>query len=423
MNNNNFALMRYFRDLGVDAHLLLYKNDGQGSLSHFKPEADTWEIDQWAPYIHQTEIPNAPIAAFDFPVSLILASRAALLSWLGKSETWLKPVSRRKITATYGGYNKIIASGISPATLRRVGICLDIFYPYSTGVEFLRAGEFEVRAKEFFGINLAVISKIAQLQGKGICEAKKVINYEMGLTHDILVNLGVSPYKLAIPIVYNKEKLPDSPPSKLLENTWKFISNSKFIIFHCSRLLWKNPGHYSDEEWKKENKNNDWFLHSFAEFCASKPELKPILVIVEYGPDIAPTKQLAKDLGIDANIYWLPCMFRKELSWLLARASIIVGEFYDLPRIIWGGTGWEAFASGKPLLQGFNFDEGEFEKLYGYSAPAMLPVRRREDITRHLVEMSNDNVKRQKIGQSAKEWFDQHNGTSLAKQWLTLLES
>ena len=45
MNNNNFALMRYFRILGADAHLLLYSNDGKGELSHFKPECDTWDIE------------------------------------------------------------------------------------------------------------------------------------------------------------------------------------------------------------------------------------------------------------------------------------------------------------------------------------------------------------------------------------------
>ena len=25
MNNNNFSIMRYFRDLGIDAHLILFK--------------------------------------------------------------------------------------------------------------------------------------------------------------------------------------------------------------------------------------------------------------------------------------------------------------------------------------------------------------------------------------------------------------
>ncbi|WP_298599486.1 hypothetical protein [uncultured Sphingorhabdus sp.] len=421
MNNNNFALMRYFRDLGVDAHLLLYKNDGQGTLSHFKPEADTWDIEKWAPYIHQTEIPNAPVAAFDFPLSWILALRSRLMAWLGKSEAWVKPISKREIAATYGGYDKIIASGISPAVLGRAGFSLDIFYPYSTGVEFFRAGTFVVRDKGFFGVNKIIINKISRLQESGICASKNVINYEMGLTHDVLTSIGVQPHKLAIPMVYNKEKLPKNPPSKPLENAWAVIANSKFTILQHSRLLWRNPGHYSNKAWIKENKNNDWLLYAFADFCANRSHLKPVLLIVEYGPDITATKQLVKELGIDANVHWLPKMFRKELMWLLSRVSIGVGEFYDLPRIIWGGTGWEAFASGKPLLQGFNFDAGEFEQLYGYPAPAMLPVRRREDILHHLLEMADDGEKRQQIGQSAKQWFDQYNGISLAKQWLSLL--
>ena len=46
MNNNNFAIMRYFRDLGADAHLVLWADDGRGPLEHFVPENDTWEIDR-----------------------------------------------------------------------------------------------------------------------------------------------------------------------------------------------------------------------------------------------------------------------------------------------------------------------------------------------------------------------------------------
>lgn len=421
MNNNNFALMRYFRELGADAHLLLYSNDGQGTLSHFKPESDTWEIERWRPYIHQTSMPNAPIAAFDFPFSWLWACRSVFMAWLGKTESWVRPVSRRKIAETYAGYNKLIASGISPATLGRAGIDLDIFYPYSTGVEFLRTGEFVVRSEGLFGVNRLITTRIAQLQEYGIRAAKNVLNYEMGLTQDVLLDIGAQPHKLAIPMVYDKEKLPEAPPSKRLEDAWGAIENSKFTLLHHSRLMWRNPGNYSNEAWKKENKNNDWLLYAFADFLKNRPHLKPVLLIVEYGPDVAATKQLAAELGIEANIHWLPKMDRRELMWLLSRVSIGVGEFYDVPRTLWGGTGWEAFASGKPLLQGFNFEAGEFERIYGYPAPAMLPVRRQADVLRHLLDMAYNGARRDQIGQDAKAWFDRYNGIGLAKQWLDLL--
>ena len=43
MNNAGFVLMRHLRDLGEDAHLLLYKNDGAGYSSHFSLESDSWD--------------------------------------------------------------------------------------------------------------------------------------------------------------------------------------------------------------------------------------------------------------------------------------------------------------------------------------------------------------------------------------------
>ena len=421
MNNNNFALMRYFRDLGADAHLLLYSNDGQGSLSHFKPESDSWEIDKWQPYIHQTDIPNSPIAAFDFPVAFIWACWSLFMTWFGRDSYWQRPVSRCKINRAYRGYDKLVASGITPATLGRVGLSLDIFYPYSTGVEFLRTGEFVVRFNGTLGINRLIFTHVAQRQADAVCAARNVLNAEMGITHDVLLDLGVAPLKLTIPMIYDQSRLPEAPPTKVLRDVWGAIANCEFTLLHQSRLMWRNPGHYLNNAWVRENKNNDWLLRTFAALVKSRPDIKAHLLIVEYGPDVAATKRLAAELEIDTYIHWLPKMDRRELMWLLSRVSVGVGEFYDVPRMIWGGTGWEALASAKPLLQRFNFEEGEFEQIYGYPPPPMLPVRNQEDILRHLLDMADHPEKREEIGRGAKEWFNQYNGIGLAKQWLKIL--
>lgn len=39
MNNNHFALLRYLRDLGVNATLLMFSNEA----AHFYPQQDTWQ--------------------------------------------------------------------------------------------------------------------------------------------------------------------------------------------------------------------------------------------------------------------------------------------------------------------------------------------------------------------------------------------
>ena len=57
--NNNFALMRYLRDLGVDAHLLLYSNEGiEGNNIHYSPEYDTFHFNKWKVYIHRLPVMN-----------------------------------------------------------------------------------------------------------------------------------------------------------------------------------------------------------------------------------------------------------------------------------------------------------------------------------------------------------------------------
>ena len=59
MNNNFFSILRYLRDMNIDATLYLFKNDGIDDASHFSCESDTFEIDKWRDYIKRTEIFNS----------------------------------------------------------------------------------------------------------------------------------------------------------------------------------------------------------------------------------------------------------------------------------------------------------------------------------------------------------------------------
>jgi hypothetical protein len=424
MNNNNFAIMRYFRDLGADAHLLLYSNDGRDLLSHFKPECDTWEIEKWRPYIHQTTIPNSIVAVLEFPVSWAFSFRSFIRFKMGKQDAWFPPISRNNIISSYAGYDVYVASGISPATLIRVGYTLDIFYPYSTGVESLGSLSFlggkskpTLRTKIIGAINYLIIKR----QTAGIRAARYILTSETGITLKALTSIEVKPVLLTIPMVYIEPLVSERLLSKQLMKFISAIENSRFTILHQARLMWNNPGGYSLDEWRNQSKNNDWLLREFSQLIKLRPNLNPLIAIVEYGTDIDLTKQLATQLGVDKNIIWLPKMDRRELMWLLSRATIGSGEFYDVPKMIWGGTGWEALASGKPLLQGFNFNAGEFEQIYGFPPPPMLAVRKQEDILTHLLDMADHPTKREEIGRGGKDWFDRYNGIGLAKKWLDLL--
>ena len=423
MNNAGFCILRYFRDLGADAHLLLYSNDGQDSLSHFKPECDTWEIERWATFIRQTEIPNTVFSGLPPPLSWLVSLRSYIKSKLGSQVDYVASASKEIIKKTYTGYDKYIGNGIAPAMFSKAGLVLDIFYPYSIGVEYLDTAEFQVGMNKMNPIKRTLACVVKERQKKGIRDTRYVLNYEMGITQEALIKVESAPINLAIPSVYNRGKLPSHSPCPAITRTLERLNKSDFTILHHSRLIWENPGDYSDDAWRLENKNSNWLLEAFAKFTRQRTDLNPLLMIVEYGPDVKTAKKLCDQLEIGEHVLWLPKMDRRHLMWLLAHVSIGVGEFYNVPKVIWGGTGWETLASGRPLLQGYQFEDGEFEQLYGYPPPPMLPVRFQDDILKHLLDMADNPEKQEQIGKGAKEWFNRYNGIGLAKQWLELLKA
>ena len=427
MNNNNFALMRYFRDMGADAHLLLYSNDGQATLSHFKPESDTWQIERWLPYIHQMEIVNGEFTIVGRKESQLIYLRPLAIAksyirkFFGQDDPGWQAPSADFIKRDLSGYDKYIGSGITPAVFNLIGMKLDIFYPYATGIEFYAAPEFVVKLDS---INLATrisSKKIKNYQQLGIRQAKYRINSELSLTKESFDRIGVDFIKYTTPMVYLESI------SNINKINFKYfdlvdeIKNIDFTILSASRLFWVKRNNYGKDEWHVENKNNQKLIYAFEKFIKLRPHINARLYLFEYGPDVQNTKVLCRKLGIQSSVRWVPKMDRRDIMILLNSVNIASGEFYDVPKAMWGGTGWEALAAGKPLLQGFNFKHGEFESYYGYPEPPMLPIREHEDILVHLLDMADNPAKCKKIGLEALEWFHRYNGIGLAKKWLDLL--
>src|SRR5659263_494855 len=113
MNNNFFSLMRYFRDLGHDAVLFLYREDGTGANKHFIPENDSWSYNKWKPYIIHTRITN------------------------GKFHRLLNIfIHRRKYKKYLESFDFILGCGFSPGLCNILNKKLDLFLPYSFAGEY-----------------------------------------------------------------------------------------------------------------------------------------------------------------------------------------------------------------------------------------------------------------------------------------------
>ena len=87
--------------------------------SPFTPETDTWHLSNWAPFIHETGIPNAPVAAFDFPLSIPFSLRSCTFRTKGNVARYDGAVTQKQINKAYRSYDRLIGSGIAPATLDR----------------------------------------------------------------------------------------------------------------------------------------------------------------------------------------------------------------------------------------------------------------------------------------------------------------
>lgn len=409
------------RDLGIDAHLILFKNDGFGGLSHFVPENDTWNIEKWKPYIHHSSIflSFGAVLGHKFPYNLIFLFYKIYLRLIAnKNHIAFETVKQIQIEETLIGYDIYIGSGLSGALLAIINRKLNIFYPYAMGIEYFGDSQTMKDLNKSNLLKRTIISKMREIQSKSIKNAKNCISAEMSITKKSFEKLLIKQLPFAVPMVYNREQSPDLTHLNIeLKKLINHIGELEFSILTHSRQYWKIKPGFSEKEWNSESKHSDWLFRSFAKFIKLNPLANSKIIAVEYGEDVKETKQLCESLGISKNVIWISKMSRKEIMLLIEACDICSGEFYLDHGVIWGGTGWEVFSIGKPFLQGFRFEKIEFEEMYGYPPPPLLEVKCQDDIFKHLFELYNNPQNVIQIGIKAKDWFNKYNGIELANRW------
>ncbi|MCX6266796.1 MAG: hypothetical protein NTW16_05490 [Bacteroidetes bacterium] len=382
MNNNFFSLLRYLRNLGLDARLFLYKNES----THFLPENDSWELEKWTPYIIQTDLING----------------------LSKSDISMLFVSPSRILKYFNGFDIIIGCGSAPIYLHKVRLKLDIFIPYGSGVEFTSVSlRFNLK---FIG---CLIEKILQVNA-----IRKSVVYSISFeneTIDTLVRLGQSPLLLGIPMVYNGggSNEIDFALSKIMNE----FKAHDFILFSHVSHIWKNI----PVDWRSSYTRNDLIIEAFAGFVRKCKAQSPLLVLFEYGYDIPYSRQLIKDLNISKYVKWLPKMSRKEITPLLEYVDFGCGKVGGTSA--WGGVAWEFLSKGVPFFWNLTQSNNEYEKKTGNPfPPGLINVRSSEEITHHLLQYEQNREYYKTLGRNSKIWFDSYGGVGLAIKYKALIE-
>jgi len=384
MNNNFFSLVRYFRDMGLDAELLIMKSE----FEHFSPKADTFSKD----YLSYTRF----------------------LSW-GKHN--FCDVPKIQINNDLMKYDYVFGCGSAPAYLKKISRILDVFAPYGSDLYEMPFWRFSNIENYYRPIQTAK-RNYHQFQGiqesRYICLTGVLPEFE-NIAEKITVSDRIK--KIFIPMVYTPQYNPTSisnyyNQSESFENFRKLRRDFELLIFHHTRHQWKHvPNRWT-------YKGNEKLIKGFAEFLNIEGTPNSCLVLFEYGTDVDSSKKLIKHLGIEKNVKWFPKMERKEIMIGISFADIGAVDF----GVSWmtGGVLFEFLAMGIPTMQ---YREDEIhQKMFPELYPT-INVNSAEDITKALVSYSNNPNYYIKLGEKGKQWHQEFIVEKSLRDYLMLINN
>jgi hypothetical protein len=370
MNNNSSAIVRYLIDAGYDTELLEF----EGEFEHFKPEADCFN-----------------------PSSLGFIKK---ISW-GSGPSRFKIHSRDSIKKIVKGYDFNIGCGAAPAYFNKAGFKLDVFIPYGSDIYSIPFFTFSLsRYRKFFADYYYALS-----QRKGIREAKNII---LDVSNDKFENYlkkiepGGKRHFSNIPFLYLPEYSPVniekySKDSGLFSRVKRETADADFSIVMHYGHCWKKP------LTSLHNKGNDSVLMGFKKLVSRYPAKKIKLFTFEYGPEIAESKKLVHELGLEENVIWLPISYRKEIMMMLSLMDLGMGEIGNS----WFsyGTVYECIASRLPVIMNRN------DALYSSQYPEMYPVlhaQNEEEVFHQMDWAFSNQAEARQMGKESHIWFKKY---------------
>lgn len=396
MNNNFFAITRYLRDNGYEAHLFY-----RLAMEHFQPIADSYD-NAFQSYCHQVD-------------------------WL---DNGFHNVDTNKMKQTLSGFDFYIGQGEEAAVAGKCGINMDVYYPYGSDVyKYAKLPQrYSLRSrlkslvsnsnnrpsyKQMQEGTMAKYLKGAIVQAKYILADASNEAFETELR--MLGCNGV--YRnVPMPFVYYPEyqKLFDGyiPESGIVPVIDNIRNKHDFILLYHGRQEWAT---YHN---KFTGKNTNHLIEGFASYIKEQPISKACLVMLEYGSDVEHSKRLIEELGIEQHVYWLPKMYRKELMYVVKHADVCCGEFAH--SFLTFGTVIEAMLMKKPVIT-YREDDyytatySELYPCYNAKQPNEIKIAIQQAI-------ENKNERKDK-GNQAYEWVMKYFIQNPLNELLNIIEN
>ena len=176
---------------------------------------------------------------------------------------------------------------------------------------------------------------------------------------------------------------------------WKQASGGERFVLGVCRQSW---------QWK----GNDRLIQAFAAFTAAGRHAEWRLILQEWGPDIARSKELIGELELQAKVLWQPLCSKPLLRRRQQAADVVADQFVMAG---YGTSVLESMAAGKPVIMAPS-EPGAHR--YLSAEPPFVGAKTVEEIVTALEQIADDDY-RQRRGEESREWLvDCHGYENLA---------
>lgn len=180
----------------------------------------------------------------------------------------------------------------------------------------------------------------------------------------------------------------------------EIYSNNIKEEFGCNWIFFSSTRHEWSEYLVNENdyKGNDVIIKAFY-FCYKMGLKGGKLFLIEKGGDVNKSKELIRDLGIEANVIWLKPMNRKRLYEFYCGADVCFDQFSKGCLAL---CAVEAMSCGAPTITyiGPVNTEVPFYK----ELPPVFNCKEPEKISEYIMLLFNDEILRKRIEKESYEW-------------------
>lgn len=378
--NNAYNLTRFLRRQGFDAEMFL---DDTAPASQNYPWWEHAELgpDALPPWIHY--------------------HRVTLADFLFKRRRF------REMARQFGACDVALVCHWGPILAEEANVpCMFFSYGGDLLVAHTRREAYEMGRRLLLGNKPGIRQLLVGIrQRRALRRHVDVVGIAMGYQIDNYMRpLGLLPKMAKIRLAWDIDEYLPRPAEALVARYAQY----DVVYFMLARHSWQSVWH--------DLKGNDKFIRAYARLLATRrPNVR--LLMIAKGPDVAASKRLVSQLGIEDAVEWVSEMPKDALrQYYSLPNSVIVDQFWDdrwrerypadlTPRIGFGSGSIEALCAKRPLITVF-FEQEFYD---GNSPPILAAFTEDEILTQLGVSLDLGADGRRMLGERGHEFVRRYH--------------